>query len=246
MSAGTFAGAPSQIRAHKMIHFHRDLINLEKRVWKLAGRVLQTVDQAIRALCDRQMELALELLRPEVDTQIDMEEVEVENECLKILALHQPVAADLRRVAGILKINTDLERVGDLAINIAERAVAFLQGRVILSIPSQLRQMTDLAKEMVHLSLDAFRRSDARLAREICLMDETVDRVNRQIIEHLIEVMKQAPENIEPGLNLFSTSRHLERIADHATNIAEDVVYMVEGQIIRHDPEALIGRASHS
>ncbi|MCS7166116.1 MAG: phosphate signaling complex protein PhoU [Gemmatales bacterium] len=244
MSAGSFAMAPSRIRAVNMIHFRRDLMNLEKRVWKLASQVLQTVDQAIQALCERRIELALALLNPEVDTQIDFEEVEVENECLKILALHQPVAIDLRRVAVILKINTDLERVGDLAINIAERAVAFLQGSVILSIPPQLREMTDLAKEMMHLSLDAFRRSDAKLAREICLMDETVDRVNRQIIDYLINVMKQAPENIEPGLNLFSTSRHLERIADHATNIAEDVVYMVEGQIIRHKPEALISPGS--
>jgi phosphate transport system protein len=227
-----------------MIHFHRDMLNLEKRVWKLASQVLQTVDQAIQALCERKIELALALLDPDVDTQIDLEEVEVENECLKILALYQPVAIDLRRVAGILKINTDLERMGDLAINIAERAVAFLQGQVILPIPPQLREMTDLAKDMVHRSLEAFRLNDAQLAREICLMDEHVDRINRQIIEHLIRVMKQSPDHIEPGLNLFSASRHLERIADHATNIAEDVVYMVEGEIIRHHPEALVRESS--
>ncbi|GBD36774.1 Phosphate-specific transport system accessory protein PhoU [bacterium HR36] len=240
MSAGSKAKAPTHSRARNMIHFHRDLENLEKRVWMLASRVLQTVDQAIQALCERQIELALALLEPDVDTQIDQEEVEVENECLKILALYQPVATDLRRVAGILKINTDLERMGDLSINIAERAVAFLRGRVILPTPPQLREMTDLAKVMVHRSLEAFRRNDSQLAREICLMDERVDRINCQIIEHLIGVMKQSPDNIEPGLNLFSTSRHLERIADHATNIAEDVVYMVEGEIIRHHPEALV------
>lgn len=240
MKASLTATPFSRSRIRHMVHFHRDLMNLEKRMWKLASRVTEIVDQAIQALCERQIGLALELLRPEVDTQIDLEEVEVENECLKILALYQPVAVDLRRVAAILKINTDLERMGDLAINIAERAVAFLQGRVILPIPPQFREMTDLAKQMVHLSLDAFRRNDSELARDICLMDERVDRVNRQIIEYLIGVMKQSPDNIEPGLNLFSTSRHLERIADHATNIAEDIVYMVEGQIIRHHPEALV------
>jgi phosphate transport system protein len=223
-----------------MVHLQRDLEKLQKRITKLAWKVVDTVEQAVRALCERQIELAIELLERDVDTEIDLEENAVEEECLKILALHQPVARDLRRTAGILKINTDLERMGDLAINIAERAVAFLRGAVLLPIPPQFRRMTDMATYMVRESLDSFVRMDAHLAREICRMDEQVDGVNREIIQHLIQMMKQSPDNIEPGLNLFSASRHLERIADHATNIAEDVVYMVEGQIIRHHPEALI------
>jgi phosphate transport system protein len=167
-----------------------------------------------------------------------MQENRVEEDCLKILALHQPVAIDLRRVAAILKINTDLERMGDLAVNIAERANALAQGRPV-PIPPTFRQMTDLTNTMVRDSLDAFVNLNVDLAKRVCRMDDEVDRFNREIIEREIRFMKQAPENVEAGLHLFSAARHLERIADHATNIAEDVVYLVEGKIIRHHPEAL-------
>jgi phosphate transport system protein len=174
----------------------------------------------------------------ESDTPIDLEENQVEEDCLKILALHQPVAVDLRRVTAILKINTDLERMADLAVNIAERAAALARGPDV-PVPTIFRQMTDLTNTMVRDSLDAFVNLDAALAKRVCRLDDEVDRYNREIIGEASQFMKLAPANVEPGLHLFSAALHLERIADHATNIAEDVVYLVEGKIIRHHPEAL-------
>jgi phosphate transport system protein len=220
------------------IHLQRDLDSLQKRILALASAVEQAVEMAIRALFDRNAQLALDLV--EGDSTIDQEETEVEEECLKILALHQPVAVDLRRVAAILKINTDLERMADLAVNMAERAYALARGQEI-PIPATFRKMTDLTNTMVRDSLDAFVNLDANLARRVCRLDDEVDRFNREIIEQVRQYMREDPEHIDPGLHLFSASRHLERIADHATNIAEDVVYLVEGKIIRHHPEALEG-----
>jgi phosphate transport system protein len=218
------------------IHLSRDLENVQRRVLSLASAVEQIVEKSIRALFDRDVALARNLL--EADEPIDLEETVIEEECLKILALHQPVAVDLRRVAAIVKINNDLERMADLAVNIAERALALAQGPEV-PVPGDFRQMTDLTNMMVRDSLDAFLKLDIALAKRVCRLDDEVDRYNRAIIEEVTEFMKQGPDNVEPGLHLFSAARQLERIADHATNIAEDVVYLVEGKIIRHHPEAL-------
>jgi phosphate transport system protein len=218
------------------IHLHRDLENLQRRIVSLASAVEQMVEGAMRSLFELDSSLALTLI--EGDTPIDMEENEIEEDCLKILALHQPVAGDLRRVTAVLKINSDLERMADLAVNIAERAYALAQGPD-LPIPANLRQMTDLTNTMVRNSLDAFVNLNVQLAKRVCRMDDEVDRYNREIIDEVTQFMKQTPANVEPGLHLFSATRQLERIADHATNIAEDVVYLVEGKIIRHHPEAL-------
>jgi phosphate transport system protein len=218
------------------IHLHRDLENLQRKITALAAAVEVTVEKAIRALFERDVHLASSLI--EGDTAIDREENEIEEDCLKILALHQPVAVDLRRIAAILKINTDLERMADLAANIAERAYALARGPQV-PIPSTFRQMTDLTNTMVRESLDAFVNLDAQAARRVCRLDDQVDQYNREIIDQVLRMMKQSPEVVEPAMNLFSAARHLERIADHATNIAEDVVYLIEGEIIRHHPEAL-------
>lgn len=218
------------------IHLHRDLDKLQKRVVTLAGDVEESIEKAIRALFTRDAQLALTLM--EGDTAIDLEENQIEEDALKILALHQPVAIDLRRVASILKINSELERMGDLAENIAERVYA-LAGGPPVPIPPMFQQMADLTNMMVRDSLDAFINLDAILAKRVCRVDEEVDRYNREIIDQVIAFMKKNAEHVEPGLNLFSCSRQLERIADHATNIAEDVVYLVEGSIIRHHPEAI-------
>ncbi len=218
------------------IHLNRDLDNLQRRVLSLASAVEQTVDKAIRALFDRDVQLAAALM--ESDTPIDLEENQIEEDCLKILALHQPVAVDLRRVAAILKINTDLERMADLAVNIAERAASLARGPEV-PVPPAFRQMTDLTNMMVRDSLNAFVHLDSALAKRVCRLDDEVDRHNRDIINQIAHYMKQAPANVDPGLHLFSAVRQLERIADHATNIAEDVVYLIEGRIIRHHPEAL-------
>jgi len=205
-------------------------------VLALASSVEQTVESSIRALFDRDAELARNLMAS--DTRIDLEENQIEEDCLKILALHQPVAVDLRRVAATLKINTDLERMADLAVNIAERTLALIEGPEV-PVPATFRHMTDLTNTMVRDSLDAFVNMDDELAKRVCRMDDEVDRYNDEIIAQVTDFMKQSPENVEYGLHLFSAARHLERVADHATNISEDVVYLIEGKIIRHHPEAL-------
>ena len=155
-----------------------------------------------------------------------------------MLALHQPVATDLRRIAAVLKINSDLERMADLAVNIAERALR-LGELPFTAVPEKLQRMTDVTTEMVRQCLEAFFKLDVRQARRVCRRDDDVDRLNAEIIQELIQVMRSDPEKIEPALQLFSATRHLERIADHATNIAEDVIYLAEGAIVRHRPEAI-------
>jgi phosphate transport system protein len=216
-------------------HLERDLEDLQRDILVLAASVEEAIHKAIRSLQEPQ--LAAELARQVIDgdSAIDAEENRVEEECLKILALHQPVAVDLRRIAAAMKINTDLERMADLAEDIAERAIQLARLPTI-PVPDQLQRMTDLTTTMVHQSLDAFVNLDARQARLVCRLDDEVDRYNSEIIEELIRVMQSSSELVEPGLSMFSAIRHLERIADHATNIAEDVVYLVEGEIIRHQP----------
>jgi len=217
-------------------HLERDLDNLQKEILTLAASVEEIIYKAIRALQEREVDLAQQVIAGDED--IDQQENHVEEECLKLLALHQPVAIDLRRIAAVLKINTDLERMADLAGDIAGRALVLAKPPLI-PIPEALQRMTDLTTSMVRQSLDAFVNLDSRLARRVCRLDDEVDRYNREIILEIIEAMYKSPEMIEPGIALFSATRHLERIADHATNIAEDVVYLVEGEIIRHHPEAV-------
>lgn len=218
------------------IHLNRDMEKLQKRILSLAGDVERFVEKSIAALFNRDADLARDLM--DDDAAIDEEENQIEEDCLKILALHQPVAIDLRRVATILKINGDLERMADLAANIAERVYSLATSPPI-PIPPTLRTMADLVSSMLRDSLDAFMNLDASSAKRVCRLDESIDRFNREIIVDIITFMKHSPENVEPGLNLFSVVRQLERIGDHATNIAEDVVYLVDGTIIRHDPDAI-------
>jgi len=217
-------------------HLERDLDDLQRDILTQAGSVEEAIHRAIRALQERNAELAQQVI--EGDAEIDEEENHVEEECLKILALHQPVAVDLRRIASAMLINVDLERMADLAEDIAERAV-HLSRLPFFPIPERLQRMTDLTTMMVRQSLDSFVNMDARLARSVCRLDDEVDRYNNEIIEELIHGMQGSPELVEPGLSMFSAVRHLERIADHATNIAEDVIYLVEGEIVRHRPAAV-------
>jgi phosphate transport system protein len=155
---------------------------------------------------------------------------------LKILALHQPVAIDLRFIVAVLKINNDLERIGDLAVNIAERAI-FLAGRPKINISIELIDMAHHAQSMLKKSLDALINHDAELAHKVCASDDTIDQMNRQMYLNVQEAILKNPEQISALIHLLSASRHLERVADHTTNIAEDVIYMVEGQIMRHKTE---------
>jgi phosphate transport system protein len=216
-------------------HLERDLENLQRDIVGLATSVEEAIHKAIRSLQNRDVDLANDVISG--DDKIDQEENAIEEECLKMLALHQPVAVDLRRVAACLMINTDLERMADLAEDIAERAIA-LSRPPLLPIPEKLQRMTDLTTTMVRQSLDAFVNLDTQLARTVCRLDDEVDHLNDDIIQELIQVMKEKPTMVEPGLSLFSATRHLERIADHATNIAEEVIYLAEGEIVRHRPTA--------
>jgi phosphate transport system protein len=215
-------------------HLQRDLDNLQRDLLALAGLVEGSVHKAIRALQLRDTELAREVI--DGDGQIDNEENHVDEECLKILALHQPVARDLRRIAAAMMICTDLERIADLAEDIAERAVHLAaQPQLPLSL-DRLQRMTDLTTMMLRQALDAFVNLSVAEAKQVLRMDDEVDRYNEEIIQEVIRAMKRSPDLVDPGLSLFSATRHLERIADHATNIAEDVIYLVEGEIVRHRP----------
>ena len=216
-------------------HLQRDLDNLQRDLITLAGSVEEQLHKAVRALRARQPSLARQVI--DGDNVIDEEENHIEEECLKLLALHQPVAVDLRRITAALKINAELERMADLAEDIAERAL-HLATLPEIPVPAKLERMTDLTTAMVRQSLDAFIGLDARRARLVIRLDDEVDRFNDEIIAELIREMESSPSSVEPGLSFFSATRHLERIADHATNIAEDVVYLVEGEIIRHRPAA--------
>ncbi len=216
-------------------HLEREIENLKKRVLALSATVEDNVYKAVRALTERNSSLAEEVIASD-DRDIDQTEIEIEEECLKVLALHQPVAGDLRFIVAILKINSDLERMGDLAVNIAERA-AFLASRARVEIPLDLALMAEKTKEMVRRSLDALVNRDSGLAREVLVDDDEVDAMNREMYIRIQDAIRRNPEELESLIHLLSCSHHLERIADHATNVAEDVVYMVEGVIVRHHAE---------
>lgn len=212
-------------------HLERDLELLERDVLAQSSVVEDMIRTAARCLRDQSTEALSDLA--ELEPKVNAREVRIEEECLKILALHQPVATDLRRVATILKINADLERIGDLAVNIGER-VRSMSGLPVVPAPTGLDEMTSITIEMVREALDAFVAFDVDAARSVGKRDDTVDDLNHNVIDELHEVMKADPSLVEPAVHLFSATRHIERIADHATNIAEDVVYLVEGEISRH------------
>lgn len=217
-------------------HLQRDMEQIHRDILVLSATVEEAIDKASRALCGRKPELAEQVMAGDED--VDRREVHIEEECLKILALHQPVAVDLRRIATVLKVNNDLERIADLAGNIAERALA-LCDYPNFAIPAKVRRMIDVATLMVRGALDAFVNLDAQAARRICRMDDEVDRYNCEVIEELQAQMQADPTVVVPGLHCFSAARCIERIADHATNMAEDVIYLVEGEIARHKYQRL-------
>ena len=209
------------------IHLVRDLEALQRRILSMAGLVEDAIYKATQALREHNKLLAQDVISS--DDAIDTLDSEITEECLKMLALHQPVAKDLRRVASVFMITTDLERMGDLAFDIAQRA-ATLTGYADEVVPDQIARMTDQVTAMVRQALDSFVNLDAKAALRVIRLDDEVDRFNDAIIKELIARMKTGPEHVEPCLSLFSAVRHLERIADHATNIAEDVVYHRRGR----------------
>lgn len=214
-----------------MIHMQRDIEKVHNDLLSLSAVVEGMIEQAALGLLDRRRDSCEQVLTE--DEVVDQREVNIEEECLKILALHQPVAIDLRRIATVLKVNNDLERIADLAVNIAERAISLTE-HAAFPLPSRLKEMIVLANEMVRGALDSFVGLDAQAASRILLMDETLNELNVQVIEDLTMMMKAESELVVPALHCFSASRHIERIGDHATNIAEDVLYLVKGEIVRH------------
>lgn len=215
-------------------HLQREIENLKKKLLALGAKVETSVREATLSIEKLDADLAQKII--DNDINIDNTEVEIEEDCLKILALHQPVAVDLRFIVAVLKINNDLERIGDLAVNIAERAV-FLAGQSKVNISIDLVDMAHNAQSMLKKSIDALINHDAKLAHKVCVSDDIVDQMNRQMYLNVQEAILKNPEQITPLIHLLSASRHLERIADHTTNIAEDVIYMIEGQIVRHRTE---------
>ena len=216
-------------------HIERQVESLKERILRLGTLVEEAISKSITALINRDLSLAQRVMAN--DSEIDAMEVEVEEECLKILALYQPVAADLRFVVAVLKINNDLERMGDLARNIAKR-VTQLEGGDPYDLPPEIRTMATQAQEMVRQCLDAVVKRDPTLARQVREEDDIVDEARQRIQRRVMQGIKDRPENVENLLRINSVSKHIERIADMATNIAEDVVYMVEGDIVRHRAEA--------
>jgi len=212
-------------------HLQRDLEKLNRTLMSNFGDVERMINLAKEALCNQQVELVDEIIQS--DVLVDEREVEIEEECLKILALHQCVAADLRRLTTVLKINSDLERIADLACNIASRARG-VHKYAYFPIPDDLPEMVNKACLMVRMALDSFVESDTQLANEVIQLDYSVDRLLLSVLDELRELMKKESEIIEPALHCFTAARQLERIADLAENIAEDMIYYIDGEIVRH------------
>ncbi len=215
-------------------HLQRQIEQLKQRILYFGSIVERAIDKAISALVNRDDAIARRVIAEDED--IDHMEVDVEEECLKILALYQPVASDLRFVVAVLKINNDLERMGDLAKNIAKRA-AFLACTERVDVQIDFGPMASTAREMVKLSLDALVHSDTDMAHRVRQDDDLLDQMRRAAHEEIRQAIRRRPEQAEALLKLHSIAKHFERLGDMATNIAEDVIYMVDGDIVRHRDE---------
>jgi phosphate transport system protein len=211
--------------------FQREIDRLKKEILVLSAIVEESVQNAVRSIASRDSKMAQKVI--EADAEIDQMEVDLEESCLKVLALHQPVAIDLRFIVAVLKINNDLERIGDLAVNIAQRA-GFLAVRPKVNIRLNLTEMAEKVQAMLHKSLDALINMDPVLAKSVCASDDAIDEMHEDMYKVVEDAIREKPEEIDTLIQLLSVSRQLERIADHATNIAEDVIYMVTGVISRH------------
>ena len=217
----------------KMIrkHFSRELEKIKKLILSLGAKVEEQVRLATQAVEAHDAELAKQIIKS--DFNIDEMEVEIEEECLKILALHQPVAVDLRFLVAVIKINNDLERIGDQAVNIAER-VDVIAKRDLSEFFFDYTAMGEKVQDMLKMSLDALVNMDYDLAYSVVMRDDEVDQIKIDAYDRIKQAMSKHPDKIGYLINLLLISRHLERLADHATNIAEEVIYLIEGEIVRH------------
>ena len=217
----------------KMIrkHFSRELEKIKKQILSLGAMVEEQVRMATQAVETHDAELAQKII--ESDYDVDEMEVEIEEECLKVLALHQPVAVDLRFLIAVIKINNDLERIGDQAVNIAER-VDVIAKRDLSDLFFDYSSMGEKVQKMLKMSLDALVNMDYDLAFSVVIRDDEVDQIKSEAYDRIKQAMRKLPDKIGYLINLLLISRHLERLADHATNIAEEVIYLIEGEIVRH------------
>jgi phosphate transport system protein len=214
------------------VHLEREVNKLKKKLMQIATLVEENVSKSVIAVESRNEQLAKEIIMK--DDDVDKAEVELEEECMKILALHQPVATDLRYVIACLKINNDLERIGDLAVNIAQRALAIVESRED-TVPVDFSAIMGRTQTMLAKTLDSVIELSPIIAREVCGMDDDIDKLNNDIHEDIVKMIKDKPKKTRYFLHLLAVSRQLERMADYASNICEDVVYMIEGKIIRHN-----------
>lgn len=213
------------------VQFQKELEKIKKMILSLGAMVEERVHMAVKAIILKDIEIARKIIK--TDYEIDDMEVEVEEECLKILALHQPVAVDLRFLIAVMKINNDLERVADEAVNIAQR-VEHIAQRQAFDFAFDYSLMAEKASSMLKKSLDALVTLDLDLAFKVCILDDEVDTIKNNAYDLTKQAIHERPEHAGYFINLLLISRHLERIADHATNIAEEVIYLIEGEIIRH------------
>jgi phosphate transport system protein len=212
-------------------HFQEELQQLQARLLAMGGLAEDRVRAAIDGLVSRDRSAIDDVLAN--DAPINQLHVEIDNRCFTLLALHQPMAVDLRAIVSAVKINTDLERVGDLAVNIAEAATRYLKHAAVKEL-IDIPRMARIAQTMLRDALDAFVRRDIQLAQAVLDQDDELDGLKTQVFRELLTYMLQDPSTIEPALDLILVSRHLERIGDHATNVAEDVIFMVSAKDVRH------------
>jgi phosphate transport system protein len=225
-----------------MLQWQREIEKLKNSILSLSSLIEEQITKAMLALERRDIDLAKQTIKK--DEEVDIMEIQIEEECLKILALYQPVADELRFIVSALKMNNDLERIGDLAANIAKRA-AFLSKKEKLEIVDDLKDISVKARNMVKKSLDALIYKDVELARQVLISDDEVDSLNKAILKKLLVEIKLNPERAKEYFSVQSVSKSLERIADSATNIAEDVVYLCTGQIIRHKGNEFTGEETN-
>lgn len=221
-------------------HFHDELSQVKVRLLTMSGEAESALRLAVEALLERNADKARQVIAG--DKVIDGMEVEIEEVCIDLLALQQPMARDLRMLVAAIKIANDLERVGDHAVNLAQSAERLIRSRPIAPEP-EIVEMARLARDMLADALEAFVREDAAGGREVCLRDDKVDALNRSVFRILLTHMMEDPHSIGAGLELFLVSRNLERVADLATNIGEDVVFLVEGKSIKHHAEDMVGHS---
>ncbi len=212
-------------------HFAEELDELKQRLLVMGGLAEERLRAAVHALVERDRDLMTEIIRG--DEAVNSLHLEIDDRCFKLLALHQPMAVDLRVIVAAFKINSDLERVGDLAVNVAEAAERYVTHAPVKPL-IDLPRMAEMARQMLHGALDAFVSKDVEAAQRVLTQDDVLDGLKNQIFRELLTYMLGDPRKIEPGIDLILVSRHLERVGDHATNIAEDVIFIVEARDVRH------------